>query len=63
MQDLLEYTQELRRQLQMLTTGNFAHRLGNIRQIILDQIAACKAGMSLVGVCPTPWRQSGGQHP
>ncbi len=34
MQDLLEYTQELRHQLQMLTTGNFAHRLGNIRQIV-----------------------------
>ncbi len=34
MQDLLKYTQELRHQLQMLTTGNFAHRLGNIRQIV-----------------------------
>ncbi len=34
MQNLLKYTQELRHQLQMLTTGNFAHRLGNIRQIV-----------------------------
>ncbi len=34
MQDLLEYTQELRLQFQMLTTGNLSHRLGNIRQIV-----------------------------
>ncbi len=34
MQDLLEYTQKLQRQLQMLATGNLSHRLGNIRQIV-----------------------------
>ncbi len=34
MQDLLEYTEELQKQLQMLTTGNLSHRLGNIRQIV-----------------------------
>jgi len=34
MQDLLEYTRELQRQLQMLHTGNLSHRLGNIRQIV-----------------------------
>ncbi len=34
MQDLIKYTRELQRQLQMPYTGNFAHRLGNIRQIV-----------------------------
>ncbi len=34
MQHLLEYTQELQRQLQKLHTGNLAHRLANMRQIV-----------------------------